>query len=172
MTARFRSYGSDGNPVIDKSVAGTGGSGDAGKVVHLNSSGKFPDDVLPDRGLLTATASEALTAGSYVALHTVSGATRCRLADNSNLREAIGFVKAAVASGSSASIYPRTGMNDSLSSLTVGSHYWMGTSGSETDTALDLTDSGNINSGHQYLGVAIATDTIDGTNSTRMEKIL
>ena len=100
-------------------VTQSAGSADAGKLPALNSSGKLDSTLMPDgigAATRTATASEALTAGAFVNEYLNSSALGVRLADNSNSRPATGFVKSAVTSGATATIWPLDSTNDQLSS--------------------------------------------------------
>jgi hypothetical protein len=101
-----------------------------------------------------ATASEAISAGNFVNLYANSGVFSVRKADNSNGREAHGFVLAAVASAGTATVYQLGELNSSLSGLTVGADYWLGTGGGIIATPLDETDDDNIGLVSQYLGRA------------------
>ncbi|MBX9754640.1 MAG: hypothetical protein K2X80_07795 [Pseudomonadaceae bacterium] len=133
------------------------GVGDAGKIVGLGSDGRLDASVMPvGIGAQTtqAVASEALGAGKYVQYHNNAGVFSARLADNSNGRQADGFVLAAVASAATATVYPLDGTNAQQAGLTIGSRYWLGTAGGVTDTPLDETNVANANKISQYLGIA------------------
>jgi hypothetical protein len=133
------------------------GTADAGKPIATNSAGKVDPTFLPagiGANTVAATATEALSAGAFVNLYAASGAFSARLADNSNGRPAHGFVQAAVASSGTATVYPLGITNSSLSGLTAGTDYWLGTAGAPTATPLDETDSTNAGHVSQYLGVA------------------
>ena len=133
------------------------GAGDAGKIVGLGSDGRLDASVMPvgiGADTTQAVASEALGAGKYVQYHNNAGVFSARLADNSNGRQADGFVLAAVASAATATVYPLDGTNAQQTGLTIGSRYWLGTAGGVTDTPLDETDVANANKISQYLGVA------------------
>ncbi|MFN3985741.1 MAG: hypothetical protein ACK4KV_09625 [Rhodocyclaceae bacterium] len=133
------------------------GAADAGKVPALGSDGRLDESVMPpgigaDTQVLPA--SEALSAGNLVNIWSDAGTAKVRLADNSNGREADGYVLAAVASDANATVYPLDGTNSELSGLTPGARYWLGTAGGVISTALDETDAGNANKISQYLGKA------------------
>lgn len=138
---------------IDESA----GAGDAGKIPALGSDGRFDMSMMPN-GLGADThvipASEALSAGNFVNIWTDSGAVKVRLADNSNGRQADGFVLDAVSSSANATVYPLDGTNSELTGLTPGAAYWLGTAGGVTTTPLDETDVANANKISQYLGKA------------------
>lgn len=102
------------------------GSGDAGKLVALASTGRLDDSLLPTGvGAETATvsASEALGAGDFVNIWSSAGAFKARRADGSTTgKEAHGFVLAAVLSGSNATVY-LAGINNSVTGATPGVQY-------------------------------------------------
>lgn len=133
------------------------GAADAGKIPALDASGKIDNSMMPN-GVGAATqilpASENLSNGSFVNIWSDSGTARVRLADNSNGREADGYVLAAVTSGNNATVYPLDGTNSSLSGLTPGAKYYLGTAGAVTATPLDETSGANANKVSQYLGKA------------------
>lgn len=150
-------------------VTQSAGSADAGKLPALNSSGKLDSTLMPDgigAATRTATASEALTAGAFVNEYLNSSALGVRLADNSNSRPATGFVKSAVTSGATATIWPLDSTNDQLSSLTIGTDYYLGTAGGVLATPLDATDTAQAGKIDQKLGRArsateLVTDDYD-----------
>ena len=118
------------------------GAASAGELIALNSAGKLDDTMLPDgigADTRTATAGEALTAGDFVNEHSNAGVWSARLADNSNGRPATGFVKAAFASATAATVYPLDATNDQLSGLTIGTTYFLGTAGGVLAVPLDGT---------------------------------
>lgn len=136
------------------------GVADAGKIPGLDATGRLDASVMPvGIGAATnqAVASEALGAGKFVNYHDDAGTFSARLADNSNGRQADGFVLAAVASAATATVYPLDGTNAQQTGLTIGSRYWLGTAGGVTDTPPDETDAGNASKISQYLGVAKST---------------
>lgn len=133
------------------------GSADAGKIVATGSDGKLDPSLMPTGiGAQTtiAPASEALGAGKFVNFHADGSTLKVRLADNSNGRQADGYVKEAVSSSASATVYPLDSTNSALTGLTVGSRYYLGTAGGVIDTPLDGTNSANASKVCQYLGVA------------------
>lgn len=138
-------------------LAVSAGAADAGKIPALGPDGRFDLSMMPSGvGVQTtqATASEAIGAGKFVNFFDNGGAFSMRLADNSNGRAADGFVTEAVASAAVGSVYPLDGTNASLTGLTVGTHYWLGTAGGVVATPLDEADAGNVNKISQHLGVA------------------
>lgn len=139
------------------------GVSDAGKIVALGDDGRLDDSVMPvgigvEVDVLPA--SEALTAGDFVNIWSDSGVAKVRKADNTNGRGADGFVLVAVTSSANATVYPLDGVNASLTGLTPGADYWLGTAGGVTPTPLDETDGGNANKVSQYLGKALSASEL------------
>jgi hypothetical protein len=133
------------------------GAGDAGKIVGLGADGRLDASVMPvGIGAQTtqAVASEALGAGKFVQYHDNGGVFSARLADNSNGRQADGFVLAASSAAQAATVYPLDATNTAITGLTVGLRYWLGVAGGVTATPLVETDAGNTNKISQHLGVA------------------
>ena len=133
------------------------GAADAGKIPALDSTGRLDASMMPlgiGASTTQATASEAIGAGKFINYWDNAGVFSMRLADNSNGRQADGYVTAAVTSGAVGTGYPLDGTNAQLIGLTVGARYWLGTAGGVTPTPLDESDSGNVNKVSQYLGVA------------------
>lgn len=147
--------------VTSVTAAVVGGAGSANQVPALNNAGVFDISMMPagiGADVVTATASEALSAGALVNLWSNSGALGARNADSSAAaggKKISGFVLAAVASGDTASVY-RSGQNSALTGLTPGADYWLGTAGAVT-TAPDTA------SGHttQFAGTATAAGVLD-----------
>ncbi|MBI3257874.1 MAG: hypothetical protein HYZ54_00080 [Ignavibacteriae bacterium] len=129
---------------IVNSVTSSSGSGDTGKVVALDGSGKIDTTMMPTGvGADTAsiTASEALSAGDLVNVHDSSGA-KVRKADaTTSGKEAHGFVLSSVSNGASATVYFE-GSNTSVTSLTPGVYYLSATAGGVSATA--PSSSGNV----------------------------
>ncbi|HCP54605.1 MAG: hypothetical protein CMK72_00970 [Pseudomonadaceae bacterium] len=156
MAQKFQTLIDGVKHLVEALVTSTGAS-DAGKIPALGSDGRLDSSVMPvGIGAQTtqAVASEVLGAGSFVNYHENAGVFSVRLADNSNARQADGFVLAAVASAATATVYPLDSTNAQLTGLTIGGRYFLGTAGAVTDTPLDETDAGNVNKVSQYLGVA------------------
>lgn len=110
-------------------ITTSAGAADANKVIQTDSTGKVDESILPDgigADVESCTASEALSAGNLVNIYDNGGTLSCRKADASGGRAkaADGFVKAAVSSGQTASVY-RTGTVTGLTGLTVGAEYWL-----------------------------------------------
>lgn len=135
------------------------GAADSGKIPALGADGRLHSSMMPlgiGASTVQATASEAIGAGKFVNFHDDAGTFSMRLADNSNGRQADGYVIEAVSSAAMGTAYPLDGTNAELTGLTVGTRYYLGTAGSVTDTPLDETDAGNANKISQYLGVALS----------------
>lgn len=133
------------------------GAADAGKLVATDSSGKLDVSLMPigiGANTTICPASEAIGAGKFVNFHSNAGAMNVRLADNSNGRQADGYVKDAVANAAQATVYQLDTTNTALTGLTPGSRYWLGTAGGVIPTALDPTDTANAGKLCQELGVA------------------
>lgn len=140
-------------------VAQSVGVADAGKVAALDDTGRLDPSLMPlgigvQVDILPA--SEALDAGDFVNIWADSGTVKVRKADNSNGREAHGFVSDAVSLAADATVHPLDGVNAAMSGLTPGAHYWLGTAGDVTDTPLDEAAPANANKVSQLLGVALS----------------
>ena len=143
---------------VEATVA-SAGAGNAGDIVALDGGGKLDVSVLPTGvgpDVTVVIASEALSAGDYVNIWDDAGTPKARLADNSNGRDAHGFVKDAVASAANATVYFE-GANDDLSALTPGARYYLGTAGDATVTP-PVAPGAMIS---QFLGIAINATTIN-----------
>ena len=136
------------------------GSGDAGEIVALDSSGKLDVSVLPTGvgpNVKLILASENIGAGKYVNIYDNAGTENVRLADNSNSREAHGFLLDAVTSGNNATVYFE-GTNNDLSGLTPGARQYLGTAGGVTATPPTFAGGAQIS---QLVGNAISATEID-----------
>jgi len=125
----------------------------ADSIPALDASGKLNIDMMPTgigADTISATASEALTAGNFVNIYNDSGITKCRKADATTAgKEANGFVLANVDSEATATVYLQ-GLNNQLTGLTIGAKQFLATSaGGRTETA--PSSAGNV---VQYLGTA------------------
>lgn len=138
-----------------------GGASAANQIVATNAAGVIDPSFLPagiGADIVTGTASEALAGGALVSFYTNAGAFSVRNADAGTPtagKRASGFVLAAVASGSVASVY-RSGMNTQLSGLTPGADYFLGATGAVT--ANPPTASGTTS---QYIGTALSATVLD-----------
>lgn len=136
------------------------GAGDAGEVVALDSSGKLDVSVLPTGvgpNVKVILASENIAAGKYINIYDNAGTPNVRLADNSNSREAHGFLLDAVTSGNNATVYFE-GTNNDLSGLTAGARQYLGTAGGVTATPPTFAGGAQIS---QLVGTAISATEID-----------
>ncbi|MFN3766840.1 MAG: hypothetical protein ACK4TD_00585 [Ectopseudomonas guguanensis] len=139
------------------------GVANAGNLVGLGDDGRLHSSVLPvgvGANTTQAVASETLGAGKFVNYHNDGGVFSARLADNSNGRQADGFVLEEFTTGTTATVYPLDGTNAELTGLTIGARYWLGTAGGVTATPLDETDAANANKISQYLGVAKSAEEL------------
>lgn len=146
----------NGKKAEDEATVVSTGVAEAGDIVALAADGKLDPSVLPtgigaDTKVLEA--SEGLSAGDYVNIFDDGGTPKARLADNSNGRDAVGFVLTAVTTGNNATVYFE-GPNTALAGLTTGARYYLGTAGDVTATPLDTSDPLNVNKIHQFLGKA------------------
>lgn len=143
--------------IEEETVVISAGAGDDGKLVSLDGTGRFDNSVMPTgigQASYALEASEALSAGDFVNVWDDGGTPKVRLADNSNGREANGFVDAAVAPAASATVFYGD-QNADLTGLTVALHYYLDTAGGATST--QPTATGEI---VQYLGKAISATSI------------
>jgi hypothetical protein len=146
----------NGKKTLESGIASSAGVGDAGKIIVTDASGQIDASFLPASGVINYEASENLDAGDYVNLFDDSGTVRMRKADNSNQRPADGYVLSAItalASGAFKELH--LGQNTSLSGLTAGDRYFLGTAGDVTNTP--PTASGST---VQCLGIAVNATTI------------
>lgn len=135
------------------------GAPNANQLVALGSNGLLDPSVLPvgvGLEVISVTASEAITAGSFVNLYTNAGVLNVRNADaSSSIKPANGFVLAAVANTGTATVYLLGQTNNSVSGLTPGADYWLSTVGTITTTP--AYTSGYVN---QYLGKALSATSV------------
>lgn len=145
---------------IQAVVASLGAAND-GDIVALDSTGKLDISVLPigvGPDIATLVAFEDLAAGDYVNIFNDGGTEKVRLADNTNGRDAHGWVEAAALTGVNAQIFFE-GANDSFIGLTPGARVYLGVAGDIITTPLTpVTDSGKI---HQFLGIAISDTAVN-----------
>lgn len=138
-------------------ISSSAGVGDANKLVSTNGAGKLDTTLLPAGigvATVTATASEAISAGDFVNLFNNAGTLTVRKADNSNGRDAKGFVLAAISNAATGTVY-LSGQNTSVTALTPGTNYFLGTSGGVSTTA--PTTSGTI---IQILGYTVSATNL------------
>lgn len=160
MADRYQTLLNGCKELVEATTVSTGVA-EAGDIVALDSTGKIDLSLLPTgvgADVKTIVASENLDAGDFVNIFDDGGTPSVRKADNSNGRQADGFVIAAVTAASNATVYFEGG-NDALSALTVGSRYYLDTAGNVTATPLvpGTAPAGSI---HQYLGTASSATEI------------
>ena len=140
----------NGKKTLESAIDSSAGAGDANKIIMTDSSGLIDSTFIPSIGDISVEASEALDAGDFVELHLDGGTLKMRKADNSNARQADGYVLNAVAAAANGVIKPlHVGVNNGLSGLTIGTRYFLGTAGDVTTTP--PTGSGEL---VQCLGIA------------------
>jgi hypothetical protein len=115
------------------------GSGDAGKIVALNSAGQIdPTMVAGISGLPTVliTAQGAIAAGSLVNIFNVSGTLTAKVADSTTAgSEAQGYATAAISNGATGNVIVGEGLIAGLSGLTSGADYFLGAAGAPVTPA-------------------------------------
>jgi hypothetical protein len=144
---------------IVATVVSSGAPND-GDLVALDAAGKLdisvlPTGVGPDVKIIEA--SENIGAGKYVNIWDDTGTTKVRLADNSNSREAHGYLLTSVTSGNNATVYFE-GANSGLSGLTGGQRQYLATAGGVTTTPPTSGGGAQIS---QLLGIAISATEIN-----------
>ena len=156
MAKKYLQQGTQAVEEVEALVTSTGAA-DAGKIIALDTTGKLSISVLPDgvgADVIVAAASENLSAGNVVNLWNDAGTLKVRKADASGgvAKKAVGFVKSAVSSGSSATVYI-SGTVTGLSGLTVGANYYLSATPGGVTTTIPTT------AGHiaQYVGIATST---------------
>jgi hypothetical protein len=144
-------------------ITTSAGAGDSGKIVGLDSAGKFDVSVMPvgiGADTATITASEALVAGDFVNIWNSTGA-KVRKADATTAgKEAHGFVLAAVSNGAAATVYFE-GTNTQVTGLTAGKLFLSTTPGQAVSTAPSA--SGNV---VQVVGFATAPTAMNFQSGT------
>jgi hypothetical protein len=155
-----------------KEIAATvvsAGAADAGKIVALDSAGLLDASLMPvgvGATVVTAPASENLTAGNFVNLWNDSGTLKVRKADaTTNAKPAHGFVLANVTAPANATVYLLSEINTAVSGLTIGADYYLSTTpGGVTTTPPSA--SGNI---VQFIGTATQATALPFLNVTTIE---
>lgn len=120
----------------------TGTATITGSVLQQTGSAFFP----------TLNASESLSAGDFI---NITASFVRRASSNDTTKQAHGFVLAAVASGSAATIYYNGIYVTASAGLTVGSRYFLSTAGQKATTA--PTTTGQLS---QEIGVAVSTNAM------------
>jgi hypothetical protein len=156
MADKFLKIGASGFSQEQEAITTSSGAADAGKIPALNSSGLIDPTMIGTSESLTMVASETLSAGDFVNFWNDSGTIKMRKATNTGIAtQADGYVKAGVTSGASGTVNRDNGLLTGLSSLVVGTRYFLGTAGAVTATI--PTGSGSI---VQFLGVAQTTTAL------------
>jgi len=112
-------------------VVASQSGGSAGNIIALNSGGTLDSSYLPpgvELETISVPTSENLTAGNFVNLYSATGTLTGRKADNSNSRNAHGFVLAGTTSPAAATVYVK-GENNQCTGLTVGTRSFLGIAG-------------------------------------------
>lgn len=141
---------------VEATVVSTGVS-EAGDIPALDSTGKLDVSVFPSgmgAETKTANAGENLSAGDFVYI----GAAGTVLKADATItgKEADGFVLTSVTSGNSATIHT-DGINNQLSSLTVGSRYYLSTTAGGVTEVVSAYVAGNV---VQVIGKALSATEI------------
>jgi hypothetical protein len=111
------------------------GSGSAGKIPALNSAGQIDNTMLPSADVVSLPATEAIAAGALINIWSSSGVASIRNADNTSAAKmAHGWSASAITSGSSGNVNVGDGQNSSVSALTIGTTYYLGTAGAVVST--------------------------------------
>lgn len=131
----------------------------ANALVAMDAAGKLDISVMPTgigAETVVCASSENLAAGAFVNLFLNGGVITARNADSTtNAKIAHGFVLLAVTSPANATVFMASNTNTSVTALTIGSDYFLGTVGGVTTTAPSTT--GNI---VQFIGRASLTTAI------------
>ncbi len=140
-------------------VVSTGAPND-GDLVALDAAGKLDASVMPagfGQNVITAVATEALSANDIVNIYDNAGTASVRKADaTTEGKEAHGFVKASFANAATATIYTSGNVITGLTGLTTGARQFLATTaGARTATAPSAA--GNV---VQLIGVAASATSI------------
>jgi hypothetical protein len=139
------------------------GAGSDGAIPALDASGKLDPSVMPagiGADTVSATATEALSAGDLVNLYNNGGVLSVRKADASAAAAARfcnGYVIAPVANAAQATVY-KEGTVQGLSGLTLGSKYFLSASVAGGASTTVVTAAGQL---LQYIGTALSAATLD-----------
>jgi len=108
------------------------GAANAGDIPALDDNGRLDASIMPSgfgADVVTAAATESITAPALVNLYLAGGVLSVRNADNSaEGKEANGFVNASINNASSGQV-SLSGNITGLSALTIGARYYLGTVG-------------------------------------------
>lgn len=145
------------------------GAADADKLIATNAAGKLDESFLPagiGAATVTATASEALSAGNMVDLYSDAGVLKVRKADAATLKAADGFVLAAAALGASATVYPLGEINSQRTGLTPGADYWLSVTAPGDVQATEPNATGQL---YQIVGTAVSATELRTVASLAVE---
>ena len=159
MADKYQSLLSGRETMVEATVVSTGVA-EAGDIVALDAAGKIDVSLLPTGvgpAVQVLIADENLSAGDFVNIFDNGGTPTVRLADSTNDRRAVGYVKEAVTAGNNATVYFE-GLNDDLSGLVAGQRLYLDASGDVQSTAPSLAGGDVI---HQYLGKALSATSMD-----------
>lgn len=159
MADKYQTLNAGRETMVEATVVSTGAS-QAGDIVALGANGKLDESVLPTGvgpAVQVLIADENLSAGDFVNIFDNAGTPTVRLADSTNDRRAVGYVKEAVTAGNNATVYFE-GLNDDLSGLVAGQRLYLDASGDVQSTAPSLAGGDVI---HQYLGKALSATSMD-----------
>ncbi len=135
MADKYLKLDSTGFSKEQEFLATSSGASDAGKGVALNGDGLIDPTMLGTTESLSMTASEDLSAGDFVNFWNDSGTLKVRKATNTGIAtRADGYVKSSTTTGNAITVYRDNGTITTLSGLTIGSTYFLGTSGGVTTT--------------------------------------
>jgi hypothetical protein len=157
MSQKFLTFQS-GSLTLIEATSSSAGSGDSGKIVALDGTGKIHESMMPNGigpEISTIVCSENLSAGNLVNIYNNAGTENVRKADaTTNGKEANGFVLSSYTSGASAVVYTE-GKISGLTGLTPGPLFLHTTAGASTSTAPSTV--GNV---IQRIGVATSSTEI------------
>jgi hypothetical protein len=150
-------YNNAGQVTEQRGIQITTGVSNAGALVSLNSAGLIDSTMLTAVSALptqSAAATSAITAGMLTNLYSNAGVLSVRPADSTVAgSEANSYATANIASGATGTVNVGEG---SLSGLTLGSKYYLGTAGALTVTAPSAA--GNV---VQPVGIALSATSLD-----------
>lgn len=151
------------------SIQSSAGATDAGKVIAADSTGRIDSTFMPvgmGAETITATATEALTAGNFVNVYNNAGVISVRKADaTTNSKPANGFVIAGFANAAVATVYMISQTNTAVTGLTVGAEYFLSTTPGAVASA-PPSAAGNI---VQFLGFANSATSLAFENALTVE---
>lgn len=170
----YKTVDTDGCDGVREATSVSTGVAEAGDIVSLNAQGQLDETLFPPGlgdDLKLITVGEDVEAGDFVNIFDDAGVPSIRPADNSNGREAHGFVRDTVAAGGTTTVYFE-GVNDALTALVPGQTYFLGTGGDVVVTPPDLTNAATpIGTIVQPLGTACATTEINAEIGQKTRKL-